>query len=103
MTEAQARTTANVVLAAAAIGAAYYVLKTPPLRRKVWQMARSWAAGPLVAWTAMEIRRAWEMSGSTAARPGSSAVSAAGRGLLPAGEMGRASELKEYAETKAIR
>ncbi len=103
MTEPQARTTANVVLAAAAIGAAYYVLRTPPLRRKVWQMARSWAAGPLVAWTAMEIRRAWEMSGSTAARPGSSAASAAGRGPLPAGGTGRASVLTAPAETKAIR
>jgi hypothetical protein len=60
MTEAQARTTANVVLAAAVIGAVYYVLKTPPLRRKVSQMARSWAAGPLVVWTATEIRRAWD-------------------------------------------
>jgi hypothetical protein len=83
MTEAQARTTANVVLAAAAIGAAYYVLKTPVLRRRVWLMARSWAAGPLVAWTAMEIRRAWDMSGSAAARGGSSTVSAAGAGRLP--------------------
>jgi hypothetical protein len=79
MTEAQARTTANVVLATAVIGAAYYVLKTPPLRRRVWQIARSWAAGPLAAWTATEIRRAWEGSASTSAsgRLGSSAGSSA--------------------------
>jgi hypothetical protein len=68
MTEAQARTTANVVLATAVIGAAYYVLKTPPLRRRVWQLARWWAAGPLAAWTATEIRRAWETSASARTR-----------------------------------
>jgi hypothetical protein len=78
MTEVQARTTANVVLATAVIGAAYYVLKTPPLRRRVWQIARSWAAGPLAAWTATEIRRAWEGSASTSAseRLGASAPGA---------------------------
>jgi hypothetical protein len=70
MTEAQARTTANVVLAAAVIGAAYYVLKTPPLRRKVWQIARSWAAGPLVVWTAAEIRHAWDSTAPASARRG---------------------------------
>ena len=67
MTEVQARTTANVVLAAAVIGAACYVLKTPPLRRKVWQVARLWAAGPLAAWTATEVRRAWDESASARA------------------------------------
>jgi len=72
MTEAQARTTANVVLAAAAIGVAYYVLKRPPLRRKVWQAARAWAAGPLAAWAATEIRRAWDDSAQlrTSGSPG---------------------------------
>jgi hypothetical protein len=69
MTEAQARTTADVVLATAVIGAAYYIVSTPPLRRKVWQMARSWAAGPLMAWTATEIRRAWDSSGPALAAP----------------------------------
>lgn len=68
MTEAQARTTANVVLATAAIGAAYYILNTPPLRRTVWRLARSWAAGPLAAWTAAEVRRAWDGSASARTR-----------------------------------
>jgi len=76
MTEAQARTTANVVLATAVLGAAYYVLKTPPLRRRVWQIARSWTAGPLAAWAATDIRRAWE---------GSAVTSASGRQAVPAG------------------
>ena len=88
MTEAQARTTANVVLAAATIGALYYVLKTPPLRRRVWQLARAWAVGPLAAWGATEIRRAWDESAS--ARMGSSASygetsSASARTGLPPG------------------
>ena len=66
MTERQARTTANLVMAAAAVGAAYYVLRTPPLRRTVWQLARRWAAGPLVVWLASEVRGAWDESGSPA-------------------------------------
>ena len=74
MTEDQARTTANVVLAAAAIAAAYYVWKTPPLRRAALQAARTWAAGPLVAWVATEVRRAWDESGRAAAVPARAAV-----------------------------
>lgn len=63
MTEQQARTTANVVMGAAAVGAAYVVLRTPPLRRIAWQFARTWLSGPAVAWAATEVRRAWDESG----------------------------------------
>ena len=63
MTEEQARTTANVVMVVAAVGAAYYVLRTPPLRRAAWQLARRRAAGPLAVWFATEVRRAWDESG----------------------------------------
>jgi len=62
MTEQQARTTANVVMIAAAAGAAYYVLRTPPLRRVAWQLARTWVRGPLAVWAVTEVRRAWEQS-----------------------------------------
>jgi hypothetical protein len=62
MTEQQARTAASVVMAATAAGAAYAVLRTPRLRRLAWQLARSWARGPLAVWTATELRRAWELS-----------------------------------------
>jgi hypothetical protein len=62
MTEQQARTAANVIMIAGAVGAAYYILRTPPLRRLVWQLARNWATGPLMLWGATEIRRAWESS-----------------------------------------
>ncbi|HTI39603.1 MAG TPA: hypothetical protein VL484_18725 [Vicinamibacterales bacterium] len=63
MTEQQARTTANVVMVAAAVSAAYAVLRTPRLRVLAWQLARSWARGPLAAWAVGEARRAWELSG----------------------------------------
>jgi hypothetical protein len=63
MTDQQARTAANLILGAAAAGAAYVVLRTPRLRRAAWQLARSWAAGPLAAWAATELRRAWDESG----------------------------------------
>ena len=39
MTNEQADRVANVVLAAAAVGAAVVVLKTPPLRRLAWRLA----------------------------------------------------------------
>ncbi|HTL45479.1 MAG TPA: hypothetical protein VL262_14145 [Vicinamibacterales bacterium] len=62
MTEHQARTAANVVMAATAAGAAYAVLRTPRLRRLAWQLARSWARGPLAVWAATELRHAWDVS-----------------------------------------
>ena len=62
MTEQQARTAANVVMAAAAAGTAYAVLRTPRLRRLAWQLARSWARGPLAIWAATELRRSWDLS-----------------------------------------
>jgi hypothetical protein len=62
MTEEQARRTANVIMFAGAAGAVYFVLKDRRLRRLAWQLARGWATGPLVAWSATEIRRAWDAS-----------------------------------------
>jgi len=66
MTEAEARTAANVVLGAAAVGAAVIVLRSPRLRRLAWQLARTWVTGPAAAWAATEIRRAWDESDSRA-------------------------------------
>jgi len=65
--EKQARTTANVVMAAAALGAAVFVMRNPKLRRMAWQLARQYATGPLAAWTAGTVRDAWDASAS--ARP----------------------------------
>lgn len=49
-------------MAAGAVGAAYYIFREPRLRRLAWQLARGWATGPLVAWSAAEVRRAWDAS-----------------------------------------
>jgi hypothetical protein len=67
VTEQQARTTANVVMAAAALGAAVIVLRNPKLRRITWQLARQYATGPLALWAAATVRQAWEES-ATATR-----------------------------------
>ena len=62
MTEERARQVANVVMAAAAQGAAVLVLRSPKWRRKAWQLARQYAAGPLGAWSATTVREAWDAS-----------------------------------------
>ena len=62
MNEKQAQTAANLVMAAAALGAAVFVLRSPKLRRMAWQMARQYTTGPLAAWTAGTVRDAWEAS-----------------------------------------
>ena len=63
MTEDSARTVANVILAAAALGATYYVLKTPALRRLAWRLAVTGVTATLPAWISTEARRAWAESG----------------------------------------
>jgi len=70
MTEARARQAANVLMAAAALGAAVLVLRNPKLRRLAWQAARQYASGPLGAVVASTVRDAWDASGAerTAAR-----------------------------------
>jgi hypothetical protein len=67
MTEDQARKTANVLMAAAALGAAVIVLRNPKLRRITWRLARHYAAGPLAVWAAAMVQESWERS--AAARP----------------------------------
>jgi hypothetical protein len=59
MTEAQARKTANVILGVAAVGAAYYILRTPPLRRMAFKLAAVAITGKIPAWFGDEVRRAW--------------------------------------------
>jgi hypothetical protein len=66
MTEDNARTVANVIVAAAALGATYYVLKTPALRRLAWQLAVTGVTLTLPAWVSTEVRRAWAESGRRA-------------------------------------
>ena len=68
MTEESARNTANVLIAAAALGAAVIVLRNPKLRRLAWQLVRQYASGPLPATVAMTVRDAWNESGRSARR-----------------------------------
>jgi len=68
MTEQTARTIANVALGAAALGAAYYVARTPPLRRMAVRLATTALTGGIPAWLAREARQAWVQSGQRAAR-----------------------------------
>lgn len=63
MTEQHARTTANAIMAGAAIGVAAVVLRSPSLRRRAWQIARAYAMGPLAVLLASTVRNAWEESG----------------------------------------
>jgi hypothetical protein len=62
MTETQARRTANIVLGLAAAGAAYYVLRTPSLRRVAFRLAGVALTGTIPAWFSDELRRAWKES-----------------------------------------
>ena len=70
MTERHAENVANLLLGAAALGAAVYVLKTPALRRMVWGLARSalTAGGP--AWVMAETRRGWADGADSHQPPG---------------------------------
>ena len=49
-------------MAAAALGAAVIVLRSPTLRRLAFQLARQYAGGPLAAWAATSVRDAWDQS-----------------------------------------
>jgi hypothetical protein len=49
-------------MAAAALGAAVFVLRNPKLRRMAWQAARQYAAGPGAAGLAALVRDAWDAS-----------------------------------------
>jgi hypothetical protein len=82
MTEKQARTVANGIMAGAALGAAIFVLRSPKLRRMAWQMARQYARGPLAVWAAGSVRDAWNKS---AAEPMivPATVDRSASGLLP--------------------
>jgi hypothetical protein len=62
MTQSSADKLANVVLGVAAIGAAVYVLKTPPLRRLAWQLSLAAMTGTVPAWITQQIRAGWEAS-----------------------------------------
>jgi hypothetical protein len=66
MTEQTAKTIANVVLGAAALGAAYVVVKTPQLRRLAIGLVAAALTGPVPAWLSRELQHAWADSGRRA-------------------------------------
>ncbi len=57
------RTVANAVLAVAVGIAVYVVLRTPSLRRAIWQAARTGVTSTLPGFLAHEVRAAWAASG----------------------------------------
>jgi hypothetical protein len=67
MTEERAEQIATVLIGVAAAGAAFYILKTPSLRRMLWQVTRTMVTTTVPAWLAAEAERAWHAS----AHPGS--------------------------------
>jgi hypothetical protein len=60
VTEDNARTVANVVLGAAAIGAAVIILRTPTLRRLAFGLVRAAITVGIPAWVSREVREAWQ-------------------------------------------
>ena len=71
MTQQHADRAATVVLGVAAAAAAYYVMKTPALRRMAWGLLRTAVGTTGPAWLMAETRRGWDAS---ATRPGSAAA-----------------------------
>ena len=66
MTETNARATANVLLAAAGVAAAYVIVTRPPLRRWAFRMVRLWLGVRVPAYLADQARQAWVESGRPA-------------------------------------
>ena len=66
MTDARARTVANVVLVSAGVAAAYVVMTTPPLRRLALRATRLWLGASVPLYLLEQTRRAWVESGRPA-------------------------------------
>ena len=66
MTDANARTAANVVLVSAGIAAAYVILTRPPLRRLAFTALNLWLGASVPAFLVNQAREAWVESGRSA-------------------------------------
>jgi hypothetical protein len=62
VTDAKARTVANVVLVSAGLAAAYVIVTTPPLRRFAVRATRLWLGASIPGYVLGQVRRAWEES-----------------------------------------
>jgi hypothetical protein len=60
--EDTARAVANVLLAAAAIGAAVVVVRTPALRRLAFGLVRTAVTTTIPLWLTREVKQAWAAS-----------------------------------------
>lgn len=65
MTEENARRIANLVMAGAVLGAGYYIVRTPRLRRIAWRLLVTAVTGTVPAWLGGELRHAWAESGES--------------------------------------
>ena len=63
MTDASARTAANLILASAGIAAAYFVLTKPPLRRLASLAVRVWLGASVPVFLLTQAREAWAEAG----------------------------------------
>lgn len=64
MTDANARTVANMVLVTAGAAAAYVIVTRPPLRRFAFHLFQFWLKASLPVLLVHEAREAWVESGS---------------------------------------
>jgi hypothetical protein len=65
VTDEQARTAANVVLASVGVAAAYVILTTPSLRRLALRATRLWLGASVPIYVLNEVRQAWVQSART--------------------------------------
>lgn len=65
MTSANARTTANVVLATAGVAAAYVIWTTPSLRRLAFRGLQLWLGASVPGYLLNQTKQAWVESGRT--------------------------------------
>lgn len=62
MTDEQARTAANVLLASAGAAAAYVIVTTPSLRRLVLRATQLWLGASIPVYVLNQVRHAWVQS-----------------------------------------
>ena len=63
MTDANARTAANVIIVSAGVAAAYVIVTRPPLRRLAFRAVEFWLGASLPVFLINQARAAWTESG----------------------------------------
>jgi hypothetical protein len=62
MTQQTAEKAANAIIAAAVVGVAVVIIRTPELRRLAWRLAVTALTAQLPAWVGREVEQAWAES-----------------------------------------